>query len=241
MHNSDEPAWYGPPHSSPYTYQSQQQPAMSSGGPWSASYGSASPWSQPPPQSAPLTWSTSPTNPNTWGAPSPYSGGRYNYGSPPHDAWSELPKPPPWSSSTSAGPTNSTLGQPISPGYFGAGNPLPSFPDTNNPWNSMIRSTSEQSAAPQYMTFADRPGWELTRSKSAGADYRRSYTPNRTPTPSHRIPDTPSPRNLSKRPRDWRANYSPRSSFLSAIPGLPSALKHHSDVPGKYLPCSFTF
>jgi hypothetical protein len=230
MHNSDDPAWHGAPPSSPYTYQDQQQPAMSLGSPWPAPYGSSSPCPHLPPQSAPI-WPTPASNPHPWDGPSQHNSGQYSYDSPPRGAWSEPPKSP-WSS---GGPMNST------PGYFGAGNQLPSSRDTGSSWNSMIRSTSEQLAAPQHMSFADRPGWELTRSKSTGADYKRSYAPNRTPIPSHRIPDIPSPKNLSKRPKDWRPNYNPRSSFLSAIPGLPSALKHHSDVEGRYVVCLIIF
>ncbi|XP_006457683.1 hypothetical protein AGABI2DRAFT_213197 [Agaricus bisporus var. bisporus H97] len=219
MHNSDE--FY-------YTHQGAMPPLS----PWSSTYDS-------PPLSAPPTWSASPatasyshyphphSHSHSWGAPSPYNTGQSN--ATPGHAWADPPKSPPWASNTPARPTNSAFGQPVSPGFFGAGNQLPGSPDPSNPWNGMIRSTSEQlTAAPPYMTPADRP-WELSRSKSAGADYKRSHTPSRTPIPSHRLPDTLGSANLAKRPKDWRANYNPRASFLSSIPGLHSS-KYQSDV-----------
>ncbi|KAF7782918.1 hypothetical protein Agabi119p4_2294 [Agaricus bisporus var. burnettii] len=152
-------------------------------------------------------WSPTPnvvfTPAYSWGAPSPYNTGQSN--ATPGHAWTNPPKSPPWSSNTPARPTN--------------------------PWNGMIRSTSEQlTAAPPYTTPSVRP-WELSRSKSAGADYKRSHTPSRTPIPSHRLPDTLGSANLAKRPKDWRANYNPRASFLSSIPGLHSS-KYQSDVAG---------
>lgn len=46
------------------------------------------------------------------------------------------------------------------------------------------------------------------------------------------IPDTLDKTNLARRPRDWRAAYNPRASFLSNLLALSSFSKNRSDVQG---------
>lgn len=222
-------------------HQRQHQSGMPPGSPWPHLHEPPPQW---PPASAPPAWlnnypgSTAHAHSHSWGAPSPFGFGQVNLT--PSNAWDEPPAPLPWSPTR---PTESTLGQPITSGFFGANNRAPNTSTPNHsPWHGLIRSISDQaepphSAQPSWMAPSS---WDVTRPKSAGPD-RRSHTPfqpARVGTPAHLMPDTWDETNLARRPRDWRPNYNPRASFISSIAGIPSALKGQSDVQGMTLPVS---
>lgn len=144
---------------------------------------------------------------------------------------SNEPWPSAWTSSIPTRPSESTFGQPITSGFFGTNNPP--NPNTSN-WNGIIRSTSEHTAIPQSASpwwSPSHQGWDIPRPKSAAGSGRpHTPYPARIGTPAHLIPDTWDETNLARRPRDWRAGYNPRASFLSSLSVLPSVLKSQSDV-----------
>ncbi|KAM6494721.1 hypothetical protein JOM56_009344 [Amanita muscaria] len=90
-------------------------------------------------------------------------------------------------------------------------------------------------ATPPYLTSSlslDAYGYPLSPSHG-GRKKRRSGSHSRSPLVRNdyqlwKGPDTYSLKNLAKRPRDWRSDYSPRSGFASYIITLG---KNPSDVP----------
>ncbi|KAF9448525.1 hypothetical protein P691DRAFT_800600 [Macrolepiota fuliginosa MF-IS2] len=242
MYNAEPPPLVAPGGSpggdffSAFPAHQRQYPRMNThNSPWSPTHEPPPPWVQPPPPSAPPAWFTGntgfsapPPGPQ-WDAPSPF---HQQTELDPFDPWSQRPAAPPWSSGIPMRPAESAFGQPIGPGFFGAN--AGHAPSQNyNPWNAIVRSTSER-AAPRHTT--PQPAWEppphqpwdTVRPKSAGPG-GRAHSPFRGP-PIHLIPDTWSASNLARRPRDWRPSYNPRASFLSSLSGLPSILKIQSDV-----------
>ncbi|KAJ3575508.1 hypothetical protein NP233_g1043 [Leucocoprinus birnbaumii] len=198
----------------------------------SASHGGGSPWG--PPQNQPPSWvqsatpappawaTSSPHSPTlAWGAPSPFGnqgGSDDHWGTGGGGGWGSAAR-------------DSAFGAPMTPGFFGA-NASPN----NTPWSGIMqRSTSEytspHTAAPPWATpHSPASGWNhIPRPKSAiGAG--KYFPPSPSRIPAHLIPDTWDETNLARRPRDWRATYNPRASFLSSITVIPSAIKNLSDV-----------
>ncbi|KXN83067.1 hypothetical protein AN958_01885 [Leucoagaricus sp. SymC.cos] len=193
-------------------YQRQQQ------NPWSPPPSWTQPFPPPPWANAQQGFQThSPAR--SWNAPSPFSGAQMELG-PWDSGWS--------SPSIPTRPMESSFGQPLTPGFFGA--------NTNHDnWNGIVRSTSERanqpySAASPWWSPSAQPTWDLPRPRSAGPTPYAPPSPNRTGTPAYLIPDTWDETNLARRPRDWRASYNPRTTFLSSLSVLPSVLKNQSDV-----------
>ncbi|KAF5361064.1 hypothetical protein D9756_004465 [Leucocoprinus leucothites] len=219
------------------------------------------PWANSHPRSPTLAWNTSspfrnpmelnnnsdPWNESGWGRLAEPDLGRpaesgwdrpaaeSDWGRLAESGW-DRPAETDWGRPAEAGwgrPTESAFGQPMTPGFFGS-NAGPS--NGQNPWNGMVRSTSERTPAPAapppWAAQSPGLGWDIPRPKSAIGP-GRPYPPSpsiRSTIPAHLIPDTWDESNLARRPRDWRMSYNPRASFLSSLSVLPSVLKNQSDV-----------
>lgn len=208
-----------PANGTPYpTYQTQlpNWPVSSNDPPTSAqswTYGNYPPvstptWGPPPPQAP--AWGQTPSDPwgvprtpgGTWGAPSPAS-----YGPPatPYSSWAQQPQQPPQQPSI---PFDSNFGQPITAGWFGAGNEVRSRKPKKKTHSSMRRSNSQ--GPPNRHPLLQRTATQT------GGDFQY-------------YADSFDAQNLARRPRDWRPDFDARAGFASYIPRVG---KTRSDVQG---------
>ena len=207
-------------------------------------------WGPPQPQ-APAwgqtstdSWGVPRTPGGTWGAPSPAS-----YGPPqtPYPSWPQQPQPPPQPNV----PIDSTFGQPITAGWFGAGkgnegvrSGAPIDSTFGQPiaagWFGAGKGNEEvRSGRPKKKTHSS-----MRRSNSHGPPNRRSNSqgpPNRQPllqrTATRSGGDFQYPyyadsfdaQNLARRPLDWRPDFDARAGFASYIPRVG---KTRTDVEG---------
>ena len=162
----------------------------------------ASSWGQTPSDS----WGAPRTPGGTWGAPSPAS-----YGPPqtPYSPWAQQPQRPQPQPQPSIS-YDSAFGQPITAGWFGAG-------------NEQVRS-----GRPKKKT-----NHSMRRSNSQGPPNRHPLQRTTTQTGGNlQYPfyaDSFDAQNLARRPRDWRPDFDARAGFASYLPRVGKA---RSDVQG---------
>ena len=201
------PNWPASPHDPPTSAQS-----------WT--YGnyppaSAPAWGPPPqasawPQTPNDSWGVPRTPGGTWGVPSPAS-----YGPPqtPYSSWIQQPQR---SAPQSNIPFDSAFGQPITGGWFSAGDE-----------GAVGGGRSKKKTAGQHSS--------MRRSNSQGP-------PNRPPMLQRSVSQTGGnlqypyyaessfdAQNLARRPRDWRPDFDARAGIASY---MPRVIKARSDVKG---------
>lgn len=227
-------SWPPPANGTPYpTVQTQlpNWPLSTNDPPTSAqtwTYGNYPPaptttWG-PPPNQTPVwgqtpntSWGV-PTPAGTWGAPSP--GGSYGPPQTPYSPWVQQPqRPSPQQSyfnNPPGTPYDSASGQPITAGWFGAGNDaaVGGNREKRKPvgHHSPMRRSNSQ-GPPNRRSMLQR-----SISYAAGGDYQYPY-----------FAEPFDAQNLARRPRDWRPDFDARAGLASYIPRVGKA---RSDVQG---------
>lgn len=250
---------WGPPPGTPYpTYQPAFSPANPPNSASSWTYGSSyPPWAPPPgwgsntpAQAQAPAWGQTPdtswgaqTPGGTWGAPTPAS-------FPPQTPAAYSPWMPPnqqqggpgtWLTPNMVqnpqhgpGPTQSfdiSDGQPITAGWFGAGNVgRTGYPDGNwsNPptpkkRSNSIKRTHSQGKSPRRTPLQRSSSWG-----EFGANYPGAASGYVPPYASGDLYDE---KNLARRPRDWRPDYEPRMGLSAYIPRVG---RNRSDIRGTF-------
>ena len=178
---------------------------------------SSSTWG-PPPSQAPA-WGQTPntswgvqTPGGTWGAPS--SAGSYGPPQTPHSPWLQQPQQP-YLNISQGTPFDSAFGQPITAGWFGAGN------EETMTMGGISREKKKPVGHHSSMRRSNshgRPTRQRTVSLGVGADYQYPY-----------YSEPFDAQNLARRPRDWRPDFDSRAGLASYIPRVGKA---RSDVEG---------
>lgn len=198
------PDWPNP--SSANDFSSAQRPFLTASSPW----GNPSPWADPSP--AP-SWGMPLTPGGSWGPTTPNSAHSFQFPPSAPADWPARPSPFPQSPYFPAA-QESAFGQPVgaSP-WFGGGGAQQQPMAMGGP---LVRSKSFSGS---------RPKSAMKRSRSQGHGGARWGTGG-----GYGHAEVYDERNLARRPRDWRADYNPRSAGLASY--IPKVGRGRSDVKG---------
>jgi len=182
----------------------------------------------PPQQQQPLSWGGTPASPwgpttpaGTWGAQSsaPSYGPTTPSGYPGFAGYGPQPQTPYFPPNPPGTPYDSSSWQPVTPGWYEA---------EQKKKRKKTNSFGKHTWGDQTLQRSHSLGAHPSLQRSASWGYPSAYD-HRTPAYSREPYNS---LNLARRPRDWRADYTPRDGIAALAAYFPRVGRSRSDVRG---------